>query len=201
MKARMAVFLILLAVLGGVGFTVWNGRADARNDSSQETASPAGSPFSIAVVDVQALLSESKAAKALQEQIKSERDKFQAEFSKYEKDLREIEQDLIKKRASLKPEEFNKKREAFESKLLETRKLAQSRKRALDEGFSSAVGVLRDEMVKIVAQVAESKKYDLVISRQNVVIVDKTLDITADVLAQLDQNMPSVALKVETAKK
>lgn len=198
---KMAVLLVLIAVLGGIGFTVWNGRADARNETGTEGAAPAGTVLHLAVVDVQELLSQSKAAKSLQTQLKGQRDKFQEEFSKYEKDLRDTEQSLTKERSTLKPDAFNKKREAFEEKLLETRKLAQARKRALDEGFSTAVGSLRDEMVKIVAGVAEEKNFDLVISRQNVVIVDKSLDITKDVLTKLDKDMPDVQLKVETDKK
>lgn len=202
MKIKMAAVLILIALLGGIGFTVWNGRADARNDAAPEAASATpGAALTLAVVDVQALLSESRAAKSLQTQLKAQRDKFQDEFSKYEKDLRDTEQSLAKERSTLKPEAFNKKREAFEEKLMETRKLAQSRKRALDEGFSAAVGSLRDAMVKIVAGVAEEKHFDLVISRQNVVIVDKSLDITANVLEKLDKEMPDVKLTVETEKK
>lgn len=199
MKLKLALLLLLVAVLGGIGFTVWNGRADAEA-VGKEDAAPAAS-LTLAVVDVQALLTESKAAKSLQTQIKAERDKFQEEFSKYENDLRNTEQSLAKERSRLKPDEFGKKREEFESKLLEARKLAQSRKRALDEGFSSAVTALRDDMVKIVADIAEQRKVDLVISRQNVVIVQKSLDLTADVLARMDKDVPDVKLRIETAKK
>jgi len=70
---------------------------------------------SLAVVDVQNLLSQSNAAKDIQKQVKSRRDKLQAEFSKYEKELRDNEKKIIAERANMSPEEFASKRQSFET--------------------------------------------------------------------------------------
>ncbi len=150
----------------------------------------------IAVVDVQKLLSESKAAKDIQEQMNKEREKSQAEFSKYERELKEAEQQLVAERNSLTPEEFTHRREAFEQKLLDTRKLVQKRKRDLEEGFNQALAKLREEIIKDSTEVAKSEKYNLVLSKQYVVVLDGQADITSKVLALLDKNMPKLSMKV-----
>lgn len=150
----------------------------------------------IAVIDVQRLLSDSKAARTLQEQLLGEREKYQAEFSKHERELREADQKLAGDKPGLSPEAFEKRREELEGRILETNRLAKKRKRELDEGFNAALNELRGEIVKITARIADERGFGVVLTRQNVVIVAKERDITDEVLAELDKTLPKVTLKV-----
>ncbi len=152
----------------------------------------------IAVVNIQEIMSKSKAAKSIQSQLDTHRKSFQDEFSKHERELLEQEKSIIDARAELSPEEFAKKRQDFESQLLETRKLVQQRQQALEQAASTALNQLRKEVVKIVNDIAEEKEFNLVVTQQNVIYTEKQMDITDSVMSSLDKSMKKVDLKVET---
>ena len=151
----------------------------------------------ISVVDVDILLNESKAGKSVQAQLKEKREGFQKEFSKKEAELREIEKQIVGKKDSLSAEEFAKQRKDFESKLLETRKLLQTRRASLDKGLNESMQELRANIMQVTAEIAEEQKYQLVLNRDSIVIVEKSMDITQQVLAKLDAKISSIKLKVE----
>ncbi len=158
---------------------------------------PAHAEMSIAVVDVQRLLAESKAAQSIQKQVQGEREKLQAEFAGYEDKLRDSEKKLVDERGTMTPEEFNAKREEFQKKLQETGSVVQKKKRSLETALVKATGKLRNEILKIVAQKAEEKNYDLVLTRQNIVLVAKEFDISEEVLAAVNAAVANIPLEIE----
>jgi len=152
---------------------------------------------SIAVVDVQLLLTDSNAAKSIQGQVQKEREKLQAEFSGYETKLRESEKLLVEQRDTMTPEEFTKKRDAFQASLQETGGLVQKKKRTLENAMVKATSKLRNEILKIVAAMAEENKYDIVLTRQNIVLVAKTYDITDQVMKSVNEKVGQITLEMK----
>ncbi len=153
----------------------------------------------IAVVDVQALMGESKAGKSIQAQLNKQRESFQGEFSKLEKDLGETEKKLAAEKAKMNAADFESKRKDFEAKVVDARKQVQARRQALEKGTSDVLMDLRKAIVKIVADMSQKEGYTLVIARQDVVIARNDMDITDKVMAQLDKDVPDMKLKVESA--
>lgn len=149
----------------------------------------------IAVVDIQALLKDSKAAKSIEKQISTMRTGFQAEVEKAEKDLRSKEQAILAERDKLSEEQLKTKVEAFQKDVTASQKKVQDRKTALDKSVSEALNKLRGEIVKVVADIGDKQNLDLVLARTDVVIVDKTLDITAEVLKRIDSTLPDVKVQ------
>ncbi len=155
---------------------------------------PAKAEVSIAVVDVQRLLTESQAALSIQKQVQAEREKLQNEFAGYEQKLRDSEKQLVEKRGDMSPEEFTSQREKFQVQLQETGSLVQKKKRTLETALVKATGKLRGEILKIVAQKAEEKNYDIVLTRQNIVLVAKTFDISEDVMTAINEKITNIPL-------
>ena len=151
----------------------------------------------IAIVDVEKILAESKAAKSLQAQIQSKKEAFQKEFAAKEKELKATETSLMSEQGKLSAEEFGKKRKAYEEKILETQKLFKKRRGSLDEGLSKAMQSLRKNIVEAAAQVAEEKKFDIILTRESVLIAEKGLDITTEVLTKLDAKITDIPLTVQ----
>jgi len=157
----------------------------------------AQSEGSFAVVDIDRLMSDSKAGRSIQNQLQNSRESFQSEFSQKEQELREKEKEILQQRDSLSAEQFAQKRQEFESSLLETRKLFQQRRNSMDEALSEAMVQLRKEIVEISADLAEEEGYSMILSRDNVVIVEKDLDVTDEALKRLNKNIQKIDLKVE----
>ena len=151
----------------------------------------------VAIVDIQNLLQKSKAAVSIQNQLKEQRKSFQKEFSKFEGELKSAEKNLASQRSELSAEEFSAKRDEFEDQLIKTRSIVQKRKNALDEALKKAMKELRVEILNIVADIAEEENYDLVMSRQNVIIVDKDIDISEKVLKRLDKSLTNIDLEIK----
>lgn len=152
---------------------------------------------SVAVVDIEKIFAEAKAAKSLEKQIQAKREAFQKEFAAKEKQLKTAEEALVGEKEKLSAEEFGKKRKAFEGDIMEVRKLFQKRRNALDQGVGKAMTELRKNIVEAAAKVAEAKKYDIVVTRESVLIAEKSLDITADVLKAIDAQVSDIKLTVE----
>jgi outer membrane protein len=159
-------------------------------------ASMAADPTAVAVVDVQKLLKDSKAGVNIQQQLETHKTKFLAEIAQQEQKLREDEKALSGQRSSLPAEEFAKKAKTFESELTESRRIAQERKKALEDAAAKSIGKLRDEILKVVQQISDEKGYSLVINSQNVVINSKGMDITDETLARLDKAVSEIALEI-----
>ena len=157
----------------------------------------AADSISIAIVDVEKIFDESKASKSLQAQIKTKKEAFQKEFSEKEKELKATESSLIAEKEKLSAEEFGKKRKAYEEKIIETRKLFQKRRNGLDSGLSKATAELRKNVIEAASAVGDEKGYDIVLTRDSVLIADKALDITPDVLKKLDSILSDVKLTIE----
>ena len=150
-----------------------------------------------AVIDIEKILNESKAGKSLKAQLEKKRKEFQTEFSSKEKTLQDAAKKLVEKKDEMEPEKLASERKKFETQLLETRKLFQKRRASLDRGLGKAMQDLRREVIQIAAEVADEKQYKAVLTRDSVVIVQKELDITDELLKRLDKKVSTVALKVE----
>lgn len=151
----------------------------------------------IAVVDVQQILSEAQAAQDIQKQIADLRKKFQDEFSAQESKLRVKEQEIAQKRKDMTDDEFNEARLAFESDLLKTRQLVQKRRQSLEKAANEALVKLKAEIVKVVAELSDKEGYALVITRQNVVLAEKDMDVTDKVMARLNERVSTIKVDVK----
>jgi outer membrane protein len=156
----------------------------------------ASAQTNIAVVDMQELLTESDAAKDIQKQVNSYKESFLGEISKQEQALRAEEKSLSAQQGKLGKEEFAKKVKDFEKKLLDTRRDAQTKKKKLDDAVTKSVTQLRDKIFTIVQSIADEKKYDLVISNQNVVIGASALNITDETMKRLNKAVSKIKVDV-----
>lgn len=151
----------------------------------------------IAVVDMQEILNKSDAAKNILDQGKAQREKLAKEIKAIEDSLKKDEADVIKKKDTAKPEEFAVMRKDFEKKLLDARAKVQAKRKSTDDAFNKAVAELRDNVMAVIGVISTEKKIQLVITKQNVVIGDKNLDITAEVMSKLNTRIKAIKIKFE----
>ena len=150
----------------------------------------------VAVVDVQFILQESAASKSIQKQLEAQRETYQNEISKQEDRLRAVEQELNRQRSVLSPDDFGQKRREFEQQVADVQRTVQARKRVLDQAFNESMTKVRDAVLQIVTEVAGEQKATLVLAKQQVVLAEKSLDLTSAVLDRLNKKMPSVPVTV-----
>lgn len=197
MRGFMSVILGAALLLAPQAFA-----ADAKPAAPAKATTAAAAPAikGVGVVDVVVLMRNSSAAKSIEKQLVEKRKVYRDQIAAQEKKLRATEETLIKERASLKPAEFETKRKAFEKSLRDLQQSAQKKHFALEQAASKAVNTLQGEITKIVAEQANAKKLQLVMTRESLIVVEKSLDITASVMAELNKRLPDVKITVTEPK-
>ncbi len=186
--SKFRALLAAGAVMAGVAIT-------SPAVSAQETKTDLKAPV-IAVVDVQKIMQESNASKGVSKSFESLRETYQKEISSLEDKLRKSEEELRKQQTVLAPDALATKRRDFEKQVADVQKTVQTRKRALENALNEAMAVVHKSMVEVVAEVARERGANLVLARQQFVLVDTQLDVTETVMERVNKKLPQVALNV-----
>ena len=147
------------------------------------------------VVDVQRVLDESEAAKGVQKQLAVQRAQFQSDTEKEENQLRVAEQELNKAHDKLSADAFAEREQQLRQRFISVERHVEARRKALDQSFTDAMNVVRDNLLNIVQTLAHDKGANLVLVKQQILWGDKSLDVTDELLAKLNKTLPRVAVK------
>lgn len=147
-----------------------------------------------AVIDYQRILREAAAAQSIRQQIEARRQAYQEEISKEEQRLHEADKAFARQRSVLSPEAFDEKRREFEQEVAEVQRLVQERRRELDSAAAAALNQVKEALIEIVKGIAEERGFNLVLSSSDVLFFSRSIDLTEEVLAKLDDRLPDVRL-------
>jgi outer membrane protein len=184
-RASALLLPLLCGVVGG---------ALAQAPPSPPAPSPAAQSLTVMVVDYQALLQNSKAAKMVRSQIEQKRGEYTKEISHQEEGLRAERDALQRQQASLSPEALNQKGRDFQQKVNELERNVQGKRQALEKSNGNALQKIQEQMLKIIADIAKQRKANLVFQRADLVLFDQGFDVTDEVLQKLDEEMPALTV-------
>ena len=195
--SRLAA-IVMVFVCGLVGNAVAQ-QAPPTPASPPEPSPPAPLPtpqnLTVMVVDVQALLQNSKAAKMVRSQIEQKRGEYTKDISHQEELLRAERDALQRQQASLSPESLNQKGREFQQKVNELERNVQGKRQALEKSNGDALQKIQEEMLKIIADIAKQRKANLVFQRSDLVLFDQVFDVTDEVMQKLDEQMPTLTVE------
>jgi outer membrane protein len=198
MRTSTTARRVLVGMLGWLAWaTVAPLEAQTVALSPQETPGGAAKPLYAIVVDIQSVLQRAKASASVQRQIDEQRESYQVEIAKQENELRQAERTLQEQRNLIEPDEFDRRRRAFEKRLAEVQTLVQSRRQVLEKAYGAANTRIRTTMLKIIADVAEREHVALVLSKQQVVMMDRSLERTDAILEALDAQLPEITVDLQ----
>ena len=186
-----AASLIALALMHPGMPAVAQSGGDAAERSGQ-TSAQAQQGIRIAVIDMQTIMSESKAVQSIQKQIDTQREQYQSDLQRRERELREANEALARERSVLSQDAFRQKRRRLEEQVTELQREIQRSKRQLDRNYSQAMRQVQDQLVQIVRDLATQQDIDMVLGKATVVIVRPRLDLTDRALKRLNAELSSV---------
>ena len=184
MWRALAVFCILLAL--------------AAPAAAQGPKAKGGGPI-VAVVDVQLILREAAAAKAVRQAVETRRASFEKELDKETQELRRAEEELRKAQAQLAPDALAERKRELERRFGELRRRTDERRGLLSQSYNGAMRQVRQEMARALAEIMRERRIDVSMSRTAVLIFDEKLDITQEVLARLNKRLPKVDVRFDQA--
>ncbi|MBL94964.1 MAG: hypothetical protein CMF70_06635 [Magnetovibrio sp.] len=162
--------------------------------------SQTNNPVRIAVLDLNGILRNASSTKEIRAQIMKFRTTFEQEIQKEQQVLRDANQELARKRSLLSPEAFAEERQKFEQKVVDVQKLGQKKRKILEVAQNNAMLNVENILNDIVQDVAVKKGFSLVIRRAQTVVLDKNIDITKEVLTELDQRLPTIKVELEKSQ-
>jgi outer membrane protein len=164
-------------------------------------APPASLPtagLNVLVVDVQSLLQNSKAAKMVHSQIEQKRIEYTKEISHQEEVLRAERDSLQRQEATLSPEALNQKGREFQEKVNDLDRSVQAKRAALEKSNNDALSKIQATMLRIIADIAKERRANLVLQRTDLVLFDRSFDVTDEVMQKLDEELPVVTVNFAT---
>ena len=151
-------------------------------------------PTVAAVIDYQRILRDAKAARAIRDQVENRRKQYQDEIAREEQRLHEADRELAAQRNVLTAEDFAEKRRAFEAEVASVQRLAQERRRQLDQVAAAALNQVRTAMIEVVGELSDSRGFNLVLPTSGVLLFAPDIDLTNEVMGRLDTKLPTVAV-------
>jgi Skp family chaperone for outer membrane proteins len=153
-----------------------------------------------AVVNIQMIMRDATAAKSVRDQLEAKQKAYQAEISKKEEALQKEDQELGKQRATLAKDVFESKVKALREKATATQKEVASKKATLDNAFESALGQIQKTVSEIITEQAKEKGFVVALPSSQILYADGSLDISQEVLTQLNKRLPKIDVKFEAPK-
>ena len=151
----------------------------------------------MAVVDLQRLMSDSDVAVDINKQVEDRRERYLDELSAEEQQLYETDRQLAGQRQLLSPDAYAEKRRSFEAEVQEEQRASQERRRQLESARTVAMNKVRDAILRIVSDLADTRGFNLVLPTSAVVMFAPSIDLTSEVLEHLNRELPSVEVVEE----
>ena len=189
----MKILTFIIFVLG-LSFSFFDAHAQTQKSAAAEMG------IRIAILDLGSIRRESLVVKNISEQISVYRDGFKKSIKNEETALKTANQELLKKRTLLSPEAFAEERRKFEQKVGGLQRMVQQSKQALDQARANAMIEVEKALNKIITKLAEQRGIHLILNRDVAILTSRSLEITAEVLKQLDTQLPKVKVQKPVAK-
>lgn len=150
----------------------------------------------IGVIDIQAVLRESVAVKALAQRIEAARQTAQQALVSREDSLRAADLDLAQRRAQLADEDYVRERSDLEAEGIALQREMQAERRRLDQLFNQGMAEVQQVLLAISQEIAVERELDLVLAKTTVVIVRPEFDLTNEALKRLNSRLTDVSSPV-----
>ena len=146
----------------------------------------------VMVLDVQAALQQSVAAKAARAQRDQYLQSFQAESEANRKVLKETEAELVKLKPTLPADAWQQKARAFEQQVFEFNQRFQRNNQSVEKSFRTAMSELSDFLAQVAEEVAGEQGANLVLPKSQIFLHDPRMEMTQVVIDRLNKKHPSV---------
>lgn len=191
-KIAWTIYLVLLTTLvGALGYLA------VRDYLSPSPTHRTSSGVSLGVVSQEQIFSRALVFQSLNNETEASHKKFHAEVIKVESELRVKEEQLKKLEESTDTpsEELHKTRQEFQKQLAQLEQLAQRRKQELQDEYNLHLEIIKRNLEDAVEKVAREKGLLLIVDSKSVMF-NNGLDVTDDIIADLNQRIATVKFKL-----
>ena len=155
---------------------------------------------SIAVIDMNQVLRESKVGQDINRQLEPYARGLQDEVNKGQEQFRREEEELRRQQGVLAPDAFAQKSKQFQDRWNEVNRQIQGRKQGFERSQNAASLEVRKQLRVVVDGLMRELGVNLVLEKATVIHSLESLEITRQVVQRLDQSMPSLQVPAPTTQ-
>jgi Skp family chaperone for outer membrane proteins len=148
----------------------------------------------IGIIDVDKIQAESLAAKAVRTQADKYRQEFQQAGQAEEAALRAQQQAIEQQRKNnaLSPDALTEKARSFDTSVADYQRKGLARRRAFEKSYGTAMAKVQQAMIDATGKAAQAHGANVILPRGQVVLFDDKMDLTREIIAQMDKDLPTV---------
>lgn len=152
----------------------------------------------IGIADIMKINKNAKVMVSLNKQKDAKLASIQAEVNLKRKDFESKEEELKKKQSLMDKEAFIKELQSFQADVLKYDKSTEQKVGAVEKGYIEALKTIqKDYLDRIIKKVGKDKGFDLIINSQTAVAISDDLDITDDIIKELNEEIKEIELKTK----
>ena len=152
---------------------------------------------SIGIIDLNKVLTESKAAIDATKQIEIIQKKSEEESKKEDELIFKEREKLIEQQSVMAPEAFEVKVADFEKKVQSYQTKRQEKLRKLDQMVQIARANILEEVKPIISDYANELGITVILEKNTVILSEDSMDMTEQVIKILNKNLPKIKVKIE----
>ena len=152
----------------------------------------------VGVVDMRKILNESTAYQGVVEQFEDIRRKQRNRMTKKEDELRDEENNLFKQKNIISKEAYSKKLKDLTNKVNLLKKETNDEIKKYEISFEKATMKIQSSLVDVLAKIANDKQLDLVLAKDQVLLVGKDIDLTDESIGKLNEILPKLKFDTPT---
>ena len=152
---------------------------------------------SIAIIDLNLILSDSKAAKNATKQFEQIQKKTEDEIIESDKKMLSEREKLIEQQSVIAPEAFEIKAKDYEKKLQNYQVEKQNKLRKLEGALQNARNEILENVKPILEEIGSEMGVTIILEKNSVILSDTGMDITKDVIKKLNKELPKIKVTLD----
>ena len=152
---------------------------------------------SIAIVDLNLILSESKAAKAATKDFEKIQNDTETEIVESDKLMLEERNKLIEQQSVIAPEAFEVKAQDYEKKLQNYQVEKQNKLRKLEGVLQTARNEILENVKPILEELSKELGVTVILEKNSVLLSATNMDITDEVIKKLNKELPKIKVSLD----
>jgi len=188
LNLRSIMIRLLLLILVSFFFVETNAQ-EKPVESPKERSFKSG----VGVVDMKKILQDSTAYQALVDQFEEKRRKHRNKFTKIEDVIRDEESKLSKQKGVLSKEVYAQKIKDFNKKINELKSKQNSEAQKFERQFEKSTNKIQGALIDVLSMIANKNKLDVVMAKNQLLLVGKDIDLTEDAIKELNKVLPKIS--------
>ena len=152
---------------------------------------------SIAIVDLNLILSESKAAKGATKDFEEIQKKTESEIVESDKVMLDERNKLIEQQSVIAPEAFEIKAKDYEKKLQNYQSEKQNKLRKLEGILQNARNEILEKVKPILEDLSKELGVTVILEKNSVLLSATNMDITDEVIKKLNKELPKIKVSLD----